>query len=100
MLKIEKSSDGSATVLKLIGRIQSEHLGELRAQIASCGTHVVLDLEGVTLVDAAVIRFLGASEKKENQTPPLLTLYPRVDPERVGRELSCMERLVDDETDQ
>jgi anti-anti-sigma regulatory factor len=85
MLRIEKSSDRSGTVLKLIGRIRSTNLEELAAQIASCGTQVALDLEGVTLVDSDVIRFLGASEKKD---PPLLALYSRVDPERVGREQS------------
>src|SRR5467141_1546137 len=58
-------SSASTTVLKLTGRIQSGNPEELSAQIGSCATQVGLDLEGVTLVDADVIRFLGASEKEQ-----------------------------------
>ena len=56
----EKVSDGKNTVLWLSGRIQSEHLEELRSQIASNGDTIVLDLDQVTLVDVGVIRFLGS----------------------------------------
>jgi anti-anti-sigma regulatory factor len=58
----EKVSDGKNTVLWLSGRIQSEHLEDLRSQIESNGDTIVLDLDEVTLVDVGVIRFLGSCE--------------------------------------
>ncbi len=61
-LKIERISDGQSAILRLIGRIQSEYLEELKAQITGCGPRIVLDLDGVTLVDGDVVRFLGACE--------------------------------------
>jgi hypothetical protein len=33
MFKIENGSDGQGTILRLSGRIQSEHLEELKAQV-------------------------------------------------------------------
>jgi anti-anti-sigma regulatory factor len=58
-LRIEKVSNGPATTIRLIGRIQAEHLEELKAQIGGGGTRIVLDLEEVSLVDVDVVRFLG-----------------------------------------
>jgi hypothetical protein len=63
-LKILRESDGHATVIRLIGRIQSEHLDELRAQMADCGSHVAWDLNEVMLVDADVVRFFNACESQ------------------------------------
>jgi anti-anti-sigma regulatory factor len=63
-LKIEKDSAGGKTTLRLIGRLRSRHLEELRAQMEGNGTQVVLDLEDVSLVDTAVVRFLGACESE------------------------------------
>ena len=60
----EKVSNGKNTVLWLSGRIQSEHLEELRSQIGSNGGPIVLDLDEVTLVDVGVIRFLGNCERE------------------------------------
>jgi anti-anti-sigma regulatory factor len=59
-LRIVRDSDGSTTVIRLIGRIQSEHLDELQAQIAGHGPYVVLDLDEVVLVDIDVVRFFNA----------------------------------------
>jgi anti-anti-sigma regulatory factor len=59
-LRIVRNSDGYTTVIRLIGRIQSEHLDELRAQMADNGPHVVLDLDEVNLVDVDVVHFLNA----------------------------------------
>ena len=66
MLRIEKdserNSDGRASILRLIGRVESEHIAELRTQIA-CGTQkLVLDLEEVTLVNREVVDFFRACE--------------------------------------
>ena len=63
MLKIERKSDGRTTIICLIGRIQSEHLDELRAQMNDNSERMILDLDEVTLVDADVVRFLSAREE-------------------------------------
>ena len=59
MLKLERSSDGERTTIRLIGRARSEHLGEITKQMGSCGPEVTLDSEEVTVVDVHVVRFLG-----------------------------------------
>ena len=64
IFKIEKDTNGQSTTIRLIGRIQSEHLDEVKAQIMDIGPRIVLDLEEVTLVDVDVIRFLGVCEDK------------------------------------
>jgi hypothetical protein len=61
-LRIERDSDGNSTNIRLIGGIRSEHLQELKEQLASTGARVVLDLDEVTSVDLDVVRFLGACE--------------------------------------
>jgi len=58
-LRIETYSDGGGTTIRLIGRIQAEHVDEVQNQIEESGATVTLDLEEVTLVDVHVIRFLG-----------------------------------------
>lgn len=64
MLKIEKCSSGETTTLRLSGRIQSKHLPLLQAQIEDCSQQTILNLEEVTLVDRAAVRFLGLCESK------------------------------------
>jgi anti-anti-sigma regulatory factor len=62
--KIEIASDGQAATLRLIGRLASEEaLAELQAQIRMLRPRLALDLDEVTLVDVAVVRFLVASEE-------------------------------------
>ena len=61
-LRIEKSSDGGKTFLRLIGRIRREHLEDLRAQIGTFTAPTAIDMESVTLVDVDVVRFLGIIE--------------------------------------
>jgi hypothetical protein len=62
-LKIEKVSDGGRTVICLSGRLQSEHLDELKTQVEEDQSQIALDLDGVTLVDIEVVRFLNVCEK-------------------------------------
>ena len=50
-LKIEKYADGDSTTIRLIGRMQTEHLEELEKQIRESGPVLILDLDEVTLVD-------------------------------------------------
>jgi hypothetical protein len=61
-LKIETYSDGPCTKIRLIGRMQAEHLSELEKQIRESGSKIALDLEEVNLVDVQVVRFLGTCE--------------------------------------
>ncbi len=61
-LRIEERSEGEHTILCLSGRIQSEHLAELGAQLGAKRPGIALDLEDVTLVDVDAVRFLGICE--------------------------------------
>ena len=61
-LRIEKDSDGQRTTIRLIGRMQQEHIEELKAQIKAGGASVTLDLNEVSLVDLDVIRFLATCQ--------------------------------------
>ena len=61
-LKIEKDSNGQATIIRLIGRMKRECIEELKAQIKAGGASVTLDLDEVCLVDLDVIRFLATCE--------------------------------------
>ena len=62
-LRIEKAADKHKTIIRLSGRLQSEHLDELKVQVNGEQSPIALDLESVTLVDIEVVRFLNACEK-------------------------------------
>jgi len=65
LLRIESDSDGQTKVIRLIGRLQSEHVDQLKKQLDEDRVaRTVLDLEEITLVDIDVVRFPGASEDK------------------------------------
>ena len=64
VLRIEKVSDEQLLILRLSGRLQSEHLQELKAHIEGTAQKVELDLEEVKLVDREVVCFLAACEAK------------------------------------
>ncbi len=61
-MRIETTSDGQTAVLCLIGRMESQHVEDLRAEVRRHRRRLVLDLDQVTLVDVAVVRFLIACE--------------------------------------
>jgi anti-anti-sigma regulatory factor len=61
-LKIEKDFDGRKTFIRLIGRLRSEHLDELKTQLTGDQSRIALDLDGVTLVDVEAVRFLKTYE--------------------------------------
>jgi hypothetical protein len=63
-LKIEKYSDGYCTTIRLIGRMQAEHLEELEKQVRETGPAIIFDLEEVTLVDVEIVRFLATCEAR------------------------------------
>ena len=62
--KIERTDSGQVTTLRLIGRLESECLGELKEQIEHSGPQVLLDLAELELVDVEVVRFLNACQSE------------------------------------
>jgi anti-anti-sigma regulatory factor len=58
-LKILTETTQDATTIRLVGRMQQEHLEELRAQMKSSGPRLILDLDQLDLVDVDSVRFLG-----------------------------------------
>ena len=63
-LRIERSSEGGKTTLRVSGRIGMEHLAELQQEVQGLGAGTVLDLEHVTLVDLEGIGFLSQCEAR------------------------------------
>ena len=61
-LKIESISDSNGTTIRLIGRMQEEHLDELKAQVEKGSAKIALDLEQLSLVDVKAVRFLAQCE--------------------------------------
>jgi anti-anti-sigma regulatory factor len=63
VLRIQQSREGDTVVLTLSGRIDTEHVGELQRIVESHrGTHLILDLTDVSLVDREAITMLAAFE--------------------------------------
>lgn len=61
VLKIERGSDGICLVLRLSGRMQAEHVEQLKTQMEG-SSPAALDLEDVKLVDRDAVRFLEVCE--------------------------------------
>jgi hypothetical protein len=61
-LKIEIDCVGSKKTIRLSGRLSAEYLDELQRHLAGDPPRMALDLEGVSLVDVEVVRFLNARE--------------------------------------
>ena len=62
MLRIEKESDGHTTILRLVGRIQSVNIANIRAQMDDGNVPILMDLGEVTLVNVEAVRFLSNCE--------------------------------------
>ena len=62
-MKFEKETRSLKTMIRLSGRLQSKHLDELKTQLEGDQSQIMLDLNGVTLVDVEIVRFLNACEK-------------------------------------
>jgi anti-anti-sigma regulatory factor len=61
-IRIERETQRLKTMIRVSGRLQSKHLDELKAQLAGARSRIALDLNGVTLVDVEIVRFLNACE--------------------------------------
>jgi hypothetical protein len=74
MLKIQRKENGKIVFI-LSGRIEAEDIDELSRllELESAGSHIVLDLKDVTLVDPEAINFLidcEANNIKLEDCPP------------------------------
>jgi anti-anti-sigma regulatory factor len=63
-VRIERETSRLKTMIRVSGRLQSTHLDELKTQLESAQSRIVLDLNGVTLVDVETVRFLNACEQE------------------------------------
>ena len=64
MLKILRVTRNESVIFTLVGRVEGEHLAELKRVIGleARRHNLVLDLRDVTLVDQSAIRFLARCE--------------------------------------
>jgi ABC-type transporter Mla MlaB component len=74
-IKFEKETRRLKTMIRLSGRLQSKHLDELKTQMEGARPRIALDLNGVTLVDVEIVRFLNACEKSGVE---LLNCWPYI----------------------
>jgi hypothetical protein len=75
MLRIETQTDGSRTVLRLIGRLRADSIDELWGRVHYHTGRVVLDLAQVGLIDFSSVRFL---RKCQDQGIELLNCAPYI----------------------
>jgi hypothetical protein len=80
MIRIETAETGDLVTFLLSGRIEKEDLGELKTLLEKNDKAVVLDLEGIKLVDRETITFL-ANFETDNATitncPPYIREWIR-----------------------
>ena len=67
MLRIETEVDGPRIILRLIGRVCSDCIEELRQRVQNQASLIVLDLAGVDLVDLQSVRFLRDCQDQKIQ---------------------------------
>ena len=87
VLKIDTVLDGSEAVVRLSGRIESEQVQELKAQIDGNTHRIVLDLEQVRLVDLDAVHFLAVCETKGielRRCPPYVREWILAEKPRIG----------------
>ena len=80
MIRIETSESGDLVTFLLSGRIQKEDLGVLKSLVEKQKKAVVLDLNGVKLVDQDAVRFLASFETgqaKITNCPPYIREWIR-----------------------
>jgi anti-anti-sigma regulatory factor len=61
--RIERSSEGKDTILRLSGRMRAGDLESLRKELGN-EPRLILDLTGVSVVDVAIVRFLNVCESR------------------------------------
>jgi anti-anti-sigma regulatory factor len=87
VLRIEPAPNESPTLLKLVGRITSPDVQQLKALIAETSNPVALDLQEVQLVDLDAVRYLAAAEQggvELRSLPPYVRAWVLLETERLG----------------
>ena len=82
MLRIQELDSGDLVTFVLSGRIQKENLEELKSLVEKHHKAVILDLEGVKLVDRDAVGFLTSFETDQAK----ITNCPRYIREWIRRE--------------
>ena len=82
MLRIQETDSGDLVTFVLSGRIQQEDLEELKSLVEKHHKSVILDLEGVKLVDRDAVGFLASFETDQAK----ITNCPRYIREWILRE--------------
>ena len=80
MLRIETEKDGARIILRLIGRIRSECIEELRECVRNQASIIVLDLAQVDLVDLQSVQFLSDCQDQKielRNCPPYILEWIR-----------------------
>jgi hypothetical protein len=85
MLKIQRAANREA-VFTLIGRMDVENVGELKALFASepKGHRILMDLKDLTLADREAVKFLGRCEADSIETTNCPAYISRVDHQRAA----------------
>lgn len=87
VLRIDEVAEQTETIFRLIGRITSPDVQQLKAEIAEARNRVTLDLQEVSLVDLDAVHFLAAAEKSGielRHTPPYIRAWVILEKPRVG----------------
>ena len=87
VLRIEPAPHDSPTLFKLVGRITSPDVQQLKTLIAETPNPVALDLQEVELVDLDAVRFLAAVERGGlalRNLPPYVRAWVLLERERLG----------------
>lgn len=87
VLRIEPAPNESPTLLKLVGRIASPDVQQLKALIAEMPNPVALDLQEVELVDLDAVRYLAAIERgglELRNLPSYVRAWVLLERERLG----------------
>ena len=88
-LRIETTPGHQWATIKLIGRIRTQDLTELRAQLEATGGSLVLDLGDVSLVNLEVVQFLSERESEGIQLLNCPTYIRKwIDREKLSRSKS------------
>lgn len=84
-LRIDKSFNGTFTVLRLIGELRSSETGELKPVMSEAGSSLTLDLKELNVVDLSGIQFLIDCESRGTailHCPPYIREWMKRERER------------------
>jgi glutathione S-transferase len=62
--RIDRALEGTASILRLSGRLRAEELEALKDELAKSGWTAVLDLDELTLLDVDAVRLLESLERR------------------------------------